>query len=102
MPAVFARHIIVAGGDLPRLTWLVSALRNAGHAVFPVSDGEGAISIAHLLDRVDLLIASKDTPTVAGVPLNQLIEARLANVSVVYWDPDQDTDPAELQQLLSH
>lgn len=102
MSAVSPRHIIVADGDLLRLGWLVKALRDAGHAVFPVSDGEGVLSIARMLSRVDLLVASRRTPTVSGVPFDQLIEERLANVSVVYWDPSLGTSPGELEQLLSY
>ena len=100
MSAVSARHIIVAGGDLSHLARLVKALRDAGHAVFPVSDGEGAVSIAHVLAHVDLLIASRDTPTVSGVPFEHLIKDRLVNVSVVYWD-DQEIHSDQLEQLLS-
>ena len=97
-----ARHIILADGDLSRLGWLVQALRDAGHIVFPVSDGEGVISIARTLSRVDLLVASRHTPTACGRPFDQLIQDRLANVAVVYWDPDKRISRSELAQLLSN
>jgi DNA-binding response OmpR family regulator len=96
------RQIIVADGNPSRLGWLVKALRDAGHAVFPVSDGEGVISVARTLGRVDLLIASRETPTVSGHPFDQLIKDRLGNVAVVYWDPTRRTSPSELEQLLSN
>lgn len=102
MSAVSARHIIVADGDLMRLGWLVRALRDAGHVVFPVSDGEAVLRIAAMLSQVDLLIANKETPTLCGRPFDQLIHDRLENLTAVYWDPDKRTSPRELTQLLAH
>ena len=102
MLAAFPRHIIVADGDLSRLGWLVKALRDAGHAVFPVSDGEGVFSIAATLSRVDLLVASSETPMASGVSFEQLVRDRLKNVTMVYWDPNQGTSTGELAHLLSN
>lgn len=102
MSAVSTRHIIVADGDLARLGWLVKALRDAGHAVFPVSDGEAVVRIAAMLSQVDLLIANRNTPTLCGRPFDQLIQDRLANLTAVYWDPNKRTSPRELSQLLAH
>ena len=102
MSAASARRIIIADGDLTRLGWLVKALRDAGHVVFPVSDGEATVQIAGMLSRVDLLIACRETPTLCGRPFDQLIQDRLSNVTAVYWDPDKRTSPRELTQLLSH
>ena len=95
------RQIIIADGDPSRLGWLVEALREAGHAVFPVSDGEGVVSIARALSHVDLLLASRDTPTVSGCSFDQLISNRLEDVAVVYWDPHAPTRPAELEEMFS-
>ena len=102
MPAASTRHIIVADGDLTRLGWLVKALRGAGHVVFPVSDGEAVVRVAAMLSQVDLLIANRETPTLCGRPFDQLIQDRLANLTAVYWDPDQRTRPGELAHLLAH
>lgn len=101
MQAMSTRQIIVADGDLSRLGWLVKGLRDAGHAVFPVSDGDGILRIAHMLSHVDLLIATRDTPTLTEESLQEFIQNRLANVSVVYWDPNQGPNLGELEQLLS-
>jgi hypothetical protein len=102
MRAAFTRHIIVANGDLSHLGWLVTALRDAGHVVFPVTDGEGVLRIAEMLSQVDVLIASRETPTLCGRPFDEFIHDRLANVKAVYWDPNMRASPGELTQLLSH
>ena len=102
MSAVSSRHIIIADGDLMRLGWLVKALRNAGHVVFPVSNGEAVLQVADMLSQVDLLIANRETPTLCGRPFDQLIHDRLANLTAVYWDPNTRTSPREVSQLLSH
>ena len=95
------RQIILADGEPLRLGWLVNALRDAGHAVFPVSDGEGVVSVARVLSHVDLILASRDTPTVSGCSFDQLISNRLENVAVVYWDPNAPTSLPELEELFS-
>ena len=91
-----ARHIIVASPRLPDLAWLVIALREAGHAVFEVGDGEGIVSVANTLDIVDLLIAHPDTPCMNGYALPELLGETRPDLPVMYWP---DRDPQAIAQL---
>jgi hypothetical protein len=95
-----ARHIIVASPRLPDLAWLVIALREAGHAVFEVRDGEGIVGVANTLDTVDLLIADPETPCLTGHALPELLTKAKPDLPVLYW-PDHDPQAiAKLAALL--
>ena len=95
-----ARHIIVASPRLPDLAWLVIALREAGHAVFEVRDGEGIVGVANSLGAADLLIADPETPCLTGHALPELLTKAKLDLPVLYWPARDPEAIAKLAALL--
>jgi DNA-binding NtrC family response regulator len=85
LPAEFTgRHIIVADEDPAMVEFVITTLRDDGHAVFHAYDVLSATQLALELKNCDLLISNTKVQGADGVELIQYLHKRLPDLPIIY------------------
>jgi DNA-binding NtrC family response regulator len=84
-PATFTgRHIIVADEDPKMVDFVITTLRDDGHAVFHAYDVLSATQLAMALESCDLVISNTKVAGAQGVELIQYLRLRKPDLPIIY------------------
>jgi DNA-binding NtrC family response regulator len=84
-PARFTgRHIIVADEDPKMVDFVITTLRDDGHAVFHAYDVLSATQLAMALESCDLVISNTKVAGAQGVELIQYLRLRKPDLPIIY------------------
>jgi DNA-binding NtrC family response regulator len=78
------RHIIVADEDPRMVEFVITTLRNDGHAVFHAFDALSATQLAIGLENCDLVISNTKVEGADGVEMILYLRKRLPNLPIIY------------------
>ena len=84
-PAPFSgRHIVVAEENPSMVHFVITALRNDGHAVFHAYDVLSATQLAMALETCDMVISNTKVEGADGVELIQYLRKRRPALPIIY------------------
>jgi DNA-binding NtrC family response regulator len=83
-PAFTGRHIVVADEDPKMVRFVITTLRQDGHAVFHAYDALSATQLALGLESCDLLISNTRVEGADGVELIQNLRKRKPELPIIY------------------
>jgi DNA-binding response OmpR family regulator len=79
------RHILVADEDPKIVAYIITTLREDGHAVFHAYDGLSATELAMALGTsVHLVISNTRVAGMPGIELIYLLRSRMPNLPIMY------------------
>jgi DNA-binding response OmpR family regulator len=79
------RHILVCDEDPQIVDYIVTMLRDDGHAVFHAYDGLSATDLALALgSKVHLIISNTKVGGMPGIELIYLLRSRMPNLPILY------------------
>jgi DNA-binding response OmpR family regulator len=88
MPPSFAdfigRHIVVADVDPAIVAFVISLLRDDGHAVFPAYDGLSAVELVYNLNSCDLVISNTNVAGLPGIELIHQLRVDYPRLPILY------------------
>ena len=97
-PAFTGRHIIVADEDPKMVHFVITTLREDGHAVFHAYDVLSATQLALALEPCDLVISNTKVEGADGIDLIQYLRKRKPGLPIVYLaNIGRSTPEAEAQ-----
>ena len=77
-------RIVVTDDDPDLMTFLVTTLRNAGHAVFAAYDGNSACELALLIPDLDLLITNTRWGSVSNRDLIKAVRDKRPALAILH------------------
>ena len=87
-PASFAdfigRHIVIADADPAVVAFVISVLRDDGHAVFHAYDGVSAVELVYNLTSCHLLISNTNVGGVPGIELIHHLRVDHPQLAILY------------------
>ena len=83
-PAFTGRHIVVADEDPKMVRFVITTLREDGHAVFHAYDALSATQLALGLELCDLLISNTKVEGANGVELIQQLRQCKPELPIIY------------------
>lgn len=83
-PAFSGRHIIVADEDPTVVEFVITTLRNDGHAVFHAYDVLSATQLALGLEQCHLVISNAKVQGADGVELIQFLRSHKPNLPIIH------------------
>jgi DNA-binding response OmpR family regulator len=79
------RHILVCDEDPKIVDYIITTLRDDGHAVFHAYDGLSATELALALGtKVHLIISNTKVSGMPGIELIYLLRSRMPNLPILY------------------
>ncbi len=97
-PKFTGRHIVVADEDPKMIDFVVTTLRQDGHAVFHAYDVLSATQIAFALDPCDMVISNTKVQGADGVELMLYLRSRKPDLPIIYLaNTGRSTPEAEAQ-----
>jgi DNA-binding NtrC family response regulator len=84
LPAFTGRHIVVADQDPKMVRFVITTLRQDGHAVFHAYDVLSATQLALGLEFCDLVISNTKVEGADGVELIQRLRKRKPDLPIIY------------------
>jgi DNA-binding response OmpR family regulator len=79
------RHILVCDEDPQIVDYIITTLRDDGHAVFHAYDGLSATELALALGtKVHLIISNTKVSGMPGIELIYLLRSRMPNLPILY------------------
>jgi DNA-binding response OmpR family regulator len=98
-PTAFTgRHIVVADEDPRIVHFVITTLRNDGHAVFHAYDALSATQLAIALEPCDLVISNTKVAGADGIEVIQYLRKRRPALPIIYLaNVDRSTPEVEAQ-----
>ena len=93
------RHIIVADEDRAAVAFIITTLREEGHAVFHAYDALAAGQLAMAIEQIDLVISNTKVEGADGVEVIAQLRRARPEVPILYLANDVRSTPELERQL---